>query len=297
MAKISIIIITHNAPSYVDETLTTLHDITAKNDLEKCEIIIVDNASGSETKDLLKKAKQDGRIDKLFFSEKNTLFAGGNNIGVSLASKDSELILLLNSDVSIKDSGWLHNLVKSKQQGGYAVASYGLCETPDRADGYCFLIDRNLYDKYHLDENFEWWWSITKIQSQILQQGGNILALGNHNHLLVHYGGKSGKDFVGAKGMDISQEKVLEWFDNAPGRVFFRDAQKTEAELLQEVETSLNKCKAQLKQQTKELYQIQQEQQKNITKYKKYRRAFRIAFAVSIVSVCLLVFAVCYVFL
>ena len=47
MIKISIIIITHNAPSYVDETLSTLHYLTAKNDLEKCEIIVVDNASDS----------------------------------------------------------------------------------------------------------------------------------------------------------------------------------------------------------------------------------------------------------
>lgn len=307
MPQISIIIITHNAPSYVDETLTTLHDITAKDDLEMCEIIVVDNASGDETKNLLKRAKQEGRIDKLFFSERNTPFAGGNNLGAGLADKDSELLLLLNSDISIKNPNWLRILVDSKQLGGYLIASYGQATgSPKRADGFCFLIDRDLYNRYLLDENYEWFWSITKIQSQILQQGGKILALGNHDHLLVHYGGKSGKDFVGAKGMDINIEEVLKWFDNASGRIVFNDAPITGIQLLQETRILLNKCKSQqesMVMKTRDLFtefksyqeslieetqRLQKERQNNLWKYKKYKKAFTISFVAAIILACLL---------
>lgn len=85
---------------------------------------------------------------------------------------------------------------------------------PIRADGYCMLIDKHLYDRYQLDEHFEWWWSITKLQSQILNEGLKIRAVKNHEHYIHHYGGKSGDGWKGALGMDINIEEVKRWFDN-----------------------------------------------------------------------------------
>lgn len=76
------------------------------------------------------------------------------------------------------------------------------------------LVDKPIYDKYKLDEEFEWWWSITKIQAEILKNEGDLLGFKNHNRFLYHYGGKSGHAFKNAKGMDVDRQKILKWFEN-----------------------------------------------------------------------------------
>ena len=83
---------------------------------------------------------------------------------------------------------------------------------PIRADGYCMLIDKYLYDKYQLDENFEWWWSVTKLESKVLKNGLPVRAVKEHEKLMHHFGGRSGKGYKDAKGMDISINEVLTWF-------------------------------------------------------------------------------------
>lgn len=213
--KISILILTYNAPKYVEETIVSLNTITNKEDLDLCEIIVVDNNSEPETKELLKKLEKKGYINKLFFSPVNTLFAKGNNIAASLSAENSDYYLLLNSDICIKNKNWLSQLVKAKKKGNYKAVSYGYCDSsPIRLDGYCFLIDKPIYDKYKLDEEYEWWWSVTKIQAEILKNEGNLLGFKNHNRFLIHYGGKSGNAFKNAKGMDVDRQKVLKWFDD-----------------------------------------------------------------------------------
>ena len=81
------------------------------------------------------------------------------------------------------------------------------------------LIDRKLYDRYHLDEEFEWWWSVTKLESQVLKEGYQIIAVINHESYLHHYGGASGKDFSKAKGMDLKIQEVMKWFEDSSGSV------------------------------------------------------------------------------
>lgn len=219
MKEISVLILTHNAPKYVEETLVTLNEITPEKVREKLEVIVWDNASESSTIELLKVLRDRGYIDKLRFSEKNLLFAGGNNKAAELASPETKYYLLLNSDIKINDPQWVDILQNAKKAGNYAAVSYGACKKPDRADGYCLLIDRELYDQYKLDEQFQWWWSVTKLQAQILQHGGNILAFKNHDKILLHYGGKSGHDFVNAKGMDADATEIISWFKNSVGKV------------------------------------------------------------------------------
>lgn len=220
MIKVSILILTHNAPRYVDETLKTLNEVTSQDSLDDVEIIVVDNASDTETKSILERLKSVGYIDKLFYSPQNTFFAGGNNLAAKLASNSSKYYLLLNSDVKIKDKFWLKSLLKYKVSSEkYGAVSYGYCTNPSRADGYCFLIDKELYDKYQLDENYQWWWSMTKIQAEIMKEGYSILAIDNHDDIIYHYGGKSGKSFLAAKGMETQRDEILSWFDNSTGKV------------------------------------------------------------------------------
>lgn len=212
--KLSILILTHNAPTYVKETIETLNKITNPEDLKNTEIIVVDNNSDNETKEILFELKNKKYIDKLYCSDINHFFAKGNNLASELVATSTEMFLLLNSDIKIKNPKWLSYLINKKNSNNYNIASLGAVNSkPFRADGYCFLIDRNLYDKFKLDENFQWWWSVTKLQAEVLKDGGKIIAMDYHDNLIYHYGGKSGQSFKDAKGMDIEVNDIIKWFD------------------------------------------------------------------------------------
>lgn len=204
--------LTYNAPLYVYKSIKTLQ-MTKKDGFEY-ELIVVDNCSKWITRKLLQFLKKTNRIDKLKMNDRNELFARGNNIASALAASDTTHYLLLNSDIKINSELWLKKLSDIFPcQGG--IAALGAVQTdPIRADGYCLLINKWLYDKYKLDEEFEWWWSITKLESQILREGLPIYAVANHENLLHHYGGKSGKGFKDAKGMDIKITEVMKWFND-----------------------------------------------------------------------------------
>lgn len=189
--QISIIILVHNAPIYVLKTFLSL-----KKTKDVCyETVAVDNKSGWLTKFLLKTLYNLKFIDKLHFSGENMFFAKGNNFGCSLALEETSHYLLLNSDIKVKNPYWLKLLLDNHK---YGISAYGVVKDGEntRADGYCFLIDRDLYDEFKLDENYKWFWSITKLQGQVLAKlNTSVKAYDNHDKLIIHYGGKSGKAF------------------------------------------------------------------------------------------------------
>lgn len=206
--KISILMLTHNAPKYVKLTIDTLRKHTKNIDYE---LVVLDNDSRASTRILLKYLKKRKLIDKLVLSSYNTLFAAGNNILTSVADKRSDYFLLLNSDIEIKDDEWLERLLDIHKQG---ITSYGIVNTePYRVDGYCYLIDADLYRTYPLDEkNFQWFWAITKQQANLLTQGYSVQGIEEHEKYLHHFGGKSGGDFQGADGMETPADVTKKWF-------------------------------------------------------------------------------------
>lgn len=215
--KISILMLTFNAPRCVLESVKGVNK--AKEKTNNLELIVLDNNSQFQTKNLLNNLNEKGLIDKLIFNSKNDLFAKGNNLASKYASLDTTHYLLLNSDIKINDPNCFNKLMEIHPEKG-GISSFGaVLSDPVRADGYCFLIDKYLYDKYQLDEYFEWWWSITKIQSQILSEGLKIRAVRNHEKYIHHYGGKSGYAWKGANGMDIEKKEVISWFNNIEGKV------------------------------------------------------------------------------
>lgn len=208
--KVSILMLTYNAPKYVKESILTLKENTKNVDYE---LIVLDNHSKFMTRRLLKKLEKKGLMDKLILSDKNLLFAKGNNVAFEAAS-DSEYILLLNSDVKINSSNWLETLLKIHPEEG-GISAFGAVDSePIRADGYCLLINKDLYEKYKLDETYEWWWGVTKLESMVLKEGKKIVAVRNHEEFIHHYGGKSGKGYKNAKGMDADRNEVKKWFNN-----------------------------------------------------------------------------------
>src|ERR671915_252379 len=101
-----------------------------------------------------------------------------------------------------------------RHEGG--ATSYGFVKggPVPRADGYCLLVDRELYLTYGLDERFEWFWGVTRLQAELLNAGHGVRAVREHDHLLYHFGGKSGDKTVTrrAKGMKGDRNDVAAWF-------------------------------------------------------------------------------------
>lgn len=81
--KVSILMLTYNAPRYVYKSIKSLR--RTKN--VDYELIVVDNNSKNFTKRVLWNLYNKKWIDKLYFNNKNILFAGGNNIASMLIDK------------------------------------------------------------------------------------------------------------------------------------------------------------------------------------------------------------------
>lgn len=207
-SKVSIIMLTHNAPSYIRLAVNSLAAHTKDTDYE---LIVVDNGSRLATRLLLRQLRRQGKIHKLQLNRENLLFSRGNNQGSRLSAPEATHYLLLNSDVEIRGDRWLSALLALCPAGG--ISAYGVVrDEPVRADGYCILFDRALYDRYGLDERYEWFWSVTKIQAQTLCEGGGVVAVAEHESMLHHFGGKSGKAFRHAAGMSEDHAAIRGWF-------------------------------------------------------------------------------------
>ncbi len=101
MRKTSIIILTYNNLSLTKGCIESIFKYTEK---DSYEIIVVDNASTDDTVAYLKEQKD----IKTIFNSENVGFPKGCNMGIQLASKDND-ILLLNND-TIVTTNWLKNL-------------------------------------------------------------------------------------------------------------------------------------------------------------------------------------------
>lgn len=214
--NISIIVLTYNALRHVKLCIESLTNTT---DVEY-NVVVVDNDSNKDTKNFLQNSLVSDKIDVLCNLESNRLFSKGNNIGVKIAPEESNYILLLNSDVEILDPLWLKKLLDVHKEG---ITTYGSCEVwhsadkkltlPKRGDGYCFLIDRHLYETYWLDESFPWLWSITKLQGKVLSEGYSVQAISDHKNIIKHYGAGSGFAFQASqKKVSLDSSEAKSWF-------------------------------------------------------------------------------------
>jgi glycosyltransferase involved in cell wall biosynthesis len=205
--KVSIIVPVYNALKYCKILFKT---IPKTKDVDY-EIVVIDNGSATVTRLYLLFMFLKNKINRLCYVDKNTFFAGGNNIGAKLASNDATHVLLLNSDIEVRNPLWLRKLLDVHQRGATA---YGFVpEEPwPRADGYCFLIDKDLYLKYQLDEHFQWFWAVTKLQASLLSDGFSVQAINEHDSLVYHFGGRSGQAFLKAKGLQTDPEIIRGWF-------------------------------------------------------------------------------------
>jgi GT2 family glycosyltransferase len=175
------------------------------------EIILVDNDSKRANSILF--FLQTLRLASATFvrSPKNLFFSGGMNLGAKCAARESTHLLLLNSDVEFLEPRALKKTAEAHKRG---VTGYEFLTNPDRCDGFCFLVDRDLYEQLGgLDERFKWWWAITKFQGDIISRGFDVQAIEQYQHLLLHHGGKSGDAW---KAVNVSTRPIEAdgWFPN-----------------------------------------------------------------------------------
>ena len=206
---VSLVVVTHNAFPYVRKLLRSLRRTRGV----AYEVVVVDNHSKPLLRAYLALQAIRGRIQRLCLLERNTWFAQANNIGAAASSRSSRHVVLLNSDTEVRHPDWLARLLELHEGG---ATSYGFVTTGPvpRADGYCLLVDRELYLAYGLDERFEWFWGVTKLQAELLKAGHRVRAVREHDHLLYHFGGKSSDKAVTrkAKGMKVDRKDVAAWF-------------------------------------------------------------------------------------
>lgn len=100
----SVIVVAYNS----QRTLATCLDSLLRNTGDQDELIVVDNASGDATPQLLEDfaGRHPGRI-RIIRSAQNLGFSRGTNLGLAAATKDH--VVLLNPDVQVT-AGWLERM-------------------------------------------------------------------------------------------------------------------------------------------------------------------------------------------
>ena len=132
MNNTSIIILTYNNFLYTKNCISSIRKYTLK---DTYEIIVVDNNSSDETVSWLKKQKD----LKVIYNKENVGFPKGVNLGVNLANKNND-ILLLNND-TIVTSNWLSNLKKCLNSSKDIGAVGPICNQDENKQGCDFTYN------------------------------------------------------------------------------------------------------------------------------------------------------------
>ncbi|MEI6101016.1 MAG: glycosyltransferase [Eubacteriales bacterium] len=132
LKKTAIVILTFNNIEYSKNCLESIRKYTEEGTYE---IIVVDNNSTDGTKEWLGEQKD----IKLQLNETNAGFPAGCNMGIGLASDDSD-ILLLNND-TVVTSRWLSNLQKCLYSEDTIGAVGAVCNHNENLQGADFTYD------------------------------------------------------------------------------------------------------------------------------------------------------------
>jgi glycosyltransferase involved in cell wall biosynthesis len=205
--KVAIVVVSYNALEYARRMLRSVLRTAGV----AFEIVVVDNDSRLATKLFWTAQRLLGRINRLALLDQNTFFAEGNNIGVALAPRDTTHLLLLNTDCEILDPNWLRRMLAVHQEGATGLR-YVTSGAWPRADGFCLLVDRHCW-KDGLNEEYQWWWSVTGLEARLLREGLSVQAVKEYADVVVHRGGKSGKAFKSARSAAASDDVIAAWFE------------------------------------------------------------------------------------
>lgn len=114
---VNIIVLNYNGKQHLRDCFESLEKLYYPKD--KCEVIMVDNAS---TDDSVEYAKNNFPFVRVIEFDKNYGFAEGNNKAIEYTNTKSEYIAFLNNDTKV-DKNWLVELVKEVKGDIVAGAS------------------------------------------------------------------------------------------------------------------------------------------------------------------------------
>ena len=146
---ISVIVLTYNN---LDYNRLCIESILKKTAYANYELIVVDNQSTDGTLEYLKELEQKEIPNvRIIFNDKNSGFAGGNNIGIRNAKGD--YVLLLNND-TVVTRGWLTAMSKHLENN----PRYGMCNPVTNSIGNESKIRVNYHN---IQEMHEFSYSVT----------------------------------------------------------------------------------------------------------------------------------------
>jgi GT2 family glycosyltransferase/spore maturation protein CgeB len=125
---VSIVVPTRNGREHLERLLAGLQQRT---DYPEFELIVVDNASGDGSLELLEGLDR-GFPVKTIANEEPATFSAANGQGVTAAAHD--LVLFLNNDIEPFEPGWLRELVAAHAREGVAAAGATLLRSPSGPD-------------------------------------------------------------------------------------------------------------------------------------------------------------------
>ncbi len=141
--SISIIVLTYNNLEY---NRLCIDSILKKTAYPNYELIIVDNQSTDGTIVYLSELEQKKIPNvKIIFNDKNSGFAGGNNIGIQNAK--GNYVLLLNND-TVVTRGWLTAMTKHLENN----SKYGMCNPVTNSIGNESKICANYHNIQEMHE-------------------------------------------------------------------------------------------------------------------------------------------------
>lgn len=209
--KVSIVILNYFHPEVIEICLNTLKT-TNPGDVTY-EVIVVDNGSDPSTVKELSEFQSLGLIDKLILNDHNRYFAGGNNDGVHASDPNSDVFLLMNSDVAIihpewltRALGWLEGVPEYKptvwaqkptvpKPGPKDILSIGWSHdaavepSHARPEGWCCFIRRSVWSD--ISEDFPWHYGLEEMIANAIRAGARCGVLFNYAPYVVHREGGS----------------------------------------------------------------------------------------------------------
>jgi len=146
-AQVSIIVINHERPEYLNICLQSIH---VMSNLNNFELIVVDNASGQETQDYLDVLEGEGV--KVIRNDKNLYWSAAANQGVAAADKNSQYYIFMHVDTVVLNQGWIDllvNISEAKNSGmvGTQLRSYFIQkQRVDFVQEWCMLMTKRCWD-------------------------------------------------------------------------------------------------------------------------------------------------------
>ncbi len=125
---VSIVIVSYNSKDIFRDCLESIFKYTEGVSFE---VIVVDNASTDGVVEYLREAEKNyGKRLKVIYSQENTGFSKGNNLGIRQAS--GKYILLLNNDTKLVENAVKSMFVCMEGKPDFAVASCQLVDSENR---------------------------------------------------------------------------------------------------------------------------------------------------------------------